>query len=180
MPRQIPVRLTTAQWGEVERAQRATVIEHRLWSRLEMVRHAALSRSIPAAAAGLGVHPQTVRRHVKAFLAGGVAALADAPRSGRPPKLTEAVLAALEARLDADAASGARTWTRPQLAAWLAEQHGVAVNPAYLGEVLKRRDFRWKRTKRSSRHHRTDDDRQDRKGADLALLPFGRVEPRPA
>lgn len=178
MPKQIPVRLTAAQWAEIERARGAKVVQRRLWSRLEMVRCAALSRSIPAAAARLGVHPQTVRRHVKAFLAGGVAALADEPRSGRPPKLTEAVLAALEARLDADAASGARTWTLPQLAAWLGEEHGVAVNSGYLGEVLKRRDFRWKRTKRSSRHHQTDSDRQDRKEADLALLPFCRQGPR--
>lgn len=180
MPKQIRVRLTAAQWAEIERAQRAKVIERRLWGRLEMVRHAALSKSSPAAAAGLGVHPQTVRRHVKAFLAGGVAALADEPRSGRPPQLTEAVLAALEARLDADAASGGRTWTLPQAAAWLAEEHGVAVNPTYLGEVLKRRDFRWKRTKRSSRHRQTDEDRQARKEADLALLPFCTGVPRPA
>jgi transposase len=172
MPKQIPVRLTAAQWTEIERARGAKVVERRLWSRLEMVRHAALSRSIPAAAAGLGVHPQTVRHHVKAFLAGGVAALADDPRSGRPPKLTEEVLTALEARLDADAASGDRTWTLPQAAAWLAEERGVAVNPAYLGEVLKQRDFRWKRTKRSARHRQTDGDRQARKEADLALLPF--------
>jgi transposase len=179
MPKKIPVRLTAAQWAELERAQRAKVIEHRLWSRLQMVRHAALSKSIPAAAAGLGVHPQTVRRHVKAFLAGGVAALADAPRSGRPPQLTEAVLSALETRLDEDATTGTRTWTLPQAAAWLTEEHGVAVNPGYLGEVLKRRDFRWKRTKRSSRHQQTDEDRQDRKEADLALLPFCRGVPGP-
>lgn len=180
MPRKVSVRLTTVQWAEIEQAQHAPVIERRLWLRLEMVRHAALSKSIPAAASGLGLHPQTVRHHVKAFLAGGVAALADAPRSGRPPKLTEAVLTALEARLDVDAASGARTWTLPQAAAWLAEEHGVTVNTGYLGEVLKRRDFRWKRTKRSSRHQRKDEDRQDRKEADLALLPFCREERRRA
>jgi transposase len=174
MPKKIRVRLTAVQWAELGAAQRAPVVERRLWLRLEMVRHAALSTSIPAAAAGLGVHPQTVRRHVKAFLVGGVAALADEPRSGRPPKLTEAVLAALEGRLDADAVSGARTWTLPQLAAWLAEERGVVVNPTYLGEVLKRRDYRRKRTKRSSRHKQTDADRQDRKEADLALLPFCR------
>ena len=178
MPTKIRVQLTAAQWAEIERAQHAKVVERRLWRRLEMVRHAALSPSIPAAAAGLGLHPQTVRHHVKAFLAGGVAALADEPRSGRPPKLTEDVVAALEARLDADAASGARTWTLPQAAAWLAEAHGVRVNAGYLGEVLKRREFRWKRTKRSSRHQQTDEDRQERKEADLALLRFCRGEPR--
>jgi transposase len=180
MPKRLRVRLTAAQWAELKAAQQAKVVERRLWVRLEMVRLAAWGNPVPVVAADLGVHPQTVRAQVKAFLAGGVAALADRPRSGRPPRLTEAVLTALEARLDADAASGARTWTLPQAAAWLAEEHGVAVNAAYLGEVLKRRDFRWKRTKRSSRHRQTDDDRQDRKEADLALLPFGRGEPTPA
>jgi transposase len=180
MPTRLCVRLTTAQWADLKAAQQAKVIERRLWLRLAMVRLAAWGNPIPVVAADLGVHPQTVRHHVKAFLAGGVAALGDEPRSGRPPKLTEEVLAALEARLDADAGSGARAWTLPQLAAWLADEHGVAVNPAYLGEVLKRQDFRWERTKRSSRHRQTDDDRQDRKEADLALLPFGRRAPRRA
>jgi transposase len=180
MPKRLCVRLTTAQWAELREAQQAKVIERRLWVRLEMVCLVAWGDHIPVVAADLGVHPQTVRHHVKAFLAGGVAALADEPRSGRPPKLTEEVLTALEARLDEDAASGARTWTLPQAAAWLAAEHGVAVNPTYLGEVLKRRDFRWKRTKRSSRHQQTDTDRQDRKEADLALLPFCREAPRRA
>jgi transposase len=178
MPKTLRVRLTPAQWAEIEGARQAKVIERRLWRRLEVVRYAALGDTIPEVAVGCGLHPQTVRRHVKAFLTGGVAALADRPRSGRPPKLTEAVVAALEARLDADAETGARTWTLPQAAAWLAEEHGVVVNAGYLGEVLKRRDFRWKRTKRSSRHRQTDEDRQDRKEADLALLLFCTGEPR--
>jgi transposase len=179
MPKRLCVRLTAAQWAELKAAQQAKVVERRLWVRLEMVRLAAWGTPIPVVAAALKVHPQTVRAQVKAFLAGGVAALADAPRSGRPLKLTAAVLTALEARLDAGAASGARTWTLPQAAAWLAEEHEVVVNAGYLGEVLKRRGFRWKRTKRSSRHQQTDEDRQDRKEADLALLPFcGGEQPR--
>ena len=180
MPTRLCVRLTAAQRDDVARAHNAKVIGRRLRPRLEMVDRMARGLSVAHVAEGLGVHEQTVRHHVKAFPAGGVAALADEPRSGRPPKLTGAVLTALEARMDADAASGERTWTLPQAAAWLAQEHGVAVNPAYLGEVLKRRDFRWKRTKRSARHRQTDEDRQDRKEADLALLPFCRGEPRPA
>lgn len=180
MPTKLCVRLTVAQRADLERAQHAKVIERRLWVRLEMVTRMARGLSVAHVAAGLGVHEQTVRAQVKAFLTGGVAALADQPRSGRPPKLTEAVLTALEARLDEDAATGARTWTLPQAAAWLAEEHAVHVHPGYLGEVLTRRKFRWKRTKRSSRHQQTDEDRQDRKEADLALLPFCRGAPRQA
>ena len=59
------------------------------------------------------------------------------------------------------------------IVAWLAETHGVSVNAAYLGEGLTGRDFRWKRTKRSSRHQQTDEDRQDR------LAAPGRTTPRP-
>ena len=47
MPMRSCVRLTTAQWAELEAAQQAKVVERRLWLRLEMVRHAALSASIP-------------------------------------------------------------------------------------------------------------------------------------
>lgn len=180
MPKRMRVWLTATQQAELDRAQHAPVVERRLWVRLEMVRWAARGQRVADIAEGLGAHPQTVRHQIKAFLAGGVAALADAPRSGRPAKLTGVVLTALEERLDADAASGARTWTLPQAAAWLAETHGVAVNPTYLGEVLNRRGFRWKRTKRSTRHQQTDVDRQVRKEADLALLPFCRGERRRA
>src|SRR4051794_2576993 len=93
MPKRLCVRLTAAQWAELTSAQRAKVVERRLWVRLEMVRLAAWGSPIPVVAADLKLHPRTVRARVKAFLVGGVVALADEPRFGCPPKLTEAVLA---------------------------------------------------------------------------------------
>ena len=80
----------------------------------------------------------------------------------------------MEERLDADAASGARTWTLGQLAAWLAEARGVTISPDRLGVLLKRRDFRWKRTKRATAHKPGDGLRQAQAAADLALWRFGR------
>ena len=80
----------------------------------------------------------------------------------------------MEARLDADAASGARTWTLGQLAAWLAEERGVTISADRLGVLLKRRDFRWKRTKRATSHKQGDGLRQAQAAADLALWRFGR------
>jgi transposase len=118
-----------------------------------------------------------VRKVVVRFRAEGFAGLADRPRSGRPPRLTDNDLAAVEARLDADAATGARTWTLPQLAAWLADERGVAVTPGHLGERLTRRGFRWKRTKRSTAHKQADPDRQEEAAADLALVRSGRGWP---
>ena len=174
MPKVIRVELSAEERAEVERRLRARTTEHRAHERLAMIRAVADGATIPQAARALGVHEQTVRKFVTRFLAEGFAGLTDRPRAGRPPRLTEADLAAVEARLDADAATGARTWTLPQLAAWLAEERGVTVSPAHLGERLKRRDFRWKRTKRSLAHNRTDPDRQEEAKADLALLRFCR------
>jgi transposase len=173
---QAPLRLTLtpAERAELDRRLRAGTTPHAVHERLRMVAAVADGATVPAAAAALGHHHQTVRKFVKRFAAEGFAGLTDRPRSGRPPRLTEADLLAVEARLAADAASGARTWTLGQVAAWLAEERGVAVTPAHLGEVLHRRDFRWKRTKRSTAHKQGDGLRQAEAAADLALWRFGR------
>jgi transposase len=105
---------------------------------------------------------------VTRFLAQGFAGLADRPRSGRPPTLTAAHLAAVEAHLDAAAAAG-ETRTSPQVATWLAETHGVRVNHEYLGARLRARKYRWKRTQRRVRH-KADPRLQAQAKADLEAL----------
>lgn len=167
------IALTPAQRAELDRRLRARTTEHRVRDRLEMVRAVADGATVPAAARARGRHPQTVRQAVKRFRDQGFAGLADRPRAGRPPRLREADLLALEERLDADAASGARTWTAAQAVGWLAEERGVRVGPAHLGEALRRRGFRWKRTKRATAHTQGDGLRQAEAKADLALWRFG-------
>jgi transposase len=164
------IRLTPEQRAELRRRARARVIAPRLRDRLEMVRLSDLDWSVPKIAAHLGCHEQTVRKYVKAFRAGGFAALPDRPRPGRPPTLTETHLAAVEALLDA-AASRGETWTAPRLATWLAETHRVRVDPEYLAARLRARKFRWKRTKRSVRH-KANPDLQVQAQADLEVLTF--------
>jgi transposase len=177
MPKIIRLELTPAARAELGRRLRARTTERREYERLQIVRAVGDGATIPQAARALGLHEQTVRKFVARFRAEGFAGLADRPRAGRPPRLTDDDLAAVEARLDADAATGARTWTLPQLAAWLAEARGVTVTPGHLGERLKARDFRWKRTKRSTAHKQADPDRQEAAAADLALLPSCRASP---
>lgn len=177
MPKVIRLDLTPVEREELGRRLRARTIERREYERLRIVQTVGDGATVPQAAHALGLHEQTVRKFVARFAAEGFAGLADRPRAGRPPRLTETDLAAVEARLDEDAQSGARTWTLPQLAAWLADERGVVVTPGHLGERLTRREFRWKRTKRTTAHKQTDPDRQDEATADLALLPFCRVSP---
>jgi transposase len=162
------IRLTPEQRAELRRRARERVVPPRLRDRLEMVRLSDLDWAVPKIAAYLGCHEQTVRKHVKAFLAGGFAALPDRPRPGRPPTLTIAHLEAVEQHLDAAAARG-ETWTAPRLATWLAEAHRVRVAPEYLAARLRQREFRWKRTKRSVRH-KADPDLQAQAKADLEVL----------
>jgi transposase len=177
MPKVIRLELTPAERDEVDRRLRARTTERREYERLEMIRAVADGATVPQAARALGVHEQTVRKFVARFRAEGFAGLADRPRPGRPARLTEADLAAAEARLDEDARTGARTWTLPQLAAWLDEERGVTVAAGHLGERLKRRDFRWKRTRRSTAHKQQDPARQEDAAADLALLRSCRASP---
>jgi transposase len=172
MPKIIRLALSPADRDELARRLRARTTERREYERLRIVQTVGDGATIPDAARALGLHQQTVRKFVARFRAEGFAGLADRPRAGRPPRLREADLLAVEARLDADARTGARTWTLPQLAAWLAEERGVTVTPGHLGERLKQRDFRWKRTKRSTAHKQQDPDRQEDAAADLALLRF--------
>ncbi|HEX2194228.1 MAG TPA: helix-turn-helix domain-containing protein [Candidatus Limnocylindria bacterium] len=164
------IKLTPEQRAELHRRARKRVVPPRLRDRLEMVRLSDLDWSVPKIAAYLGCHEQTVRKSVKAFLAGGFDALPDRPRPGRPPTLTVGHLEAVEQHLDAAAARG-ETWTAPRLAAWLAETHRVRIDPEYLAARLRQRKFRWKRTKRSVRH-KADPDLQARAKADLEVLTF--------
>lgn len=162
----IRVALTPAQHDELRARTREAGIAPRTRDRLEMVRLADAGWTIPRIARHLGTHEQTVRKYVKAFQVSGFAALPDRPRPGRPPTVTAAHLEALGALLDA----GERTWTTPQLAAWLEREHGVRVHPDHLSVLLHRCCFGWKRTVTSVAHKRRDPDGYAAKAGELAAL----------
>ncbi len=160
------IRLTPEQRAELHRRARERAVAPRLRDRLEMVRLSDLDWSVPRSAAYLGVHEQTVRKYVKAFLADGFDALPDRPRPGRPPTVTAAHLDALAALLE----GGGRTWTTPQLVAWLEQAHGVRVHPDHLSRLLHARRFGWQRTVTSVAHKRRDPDGYGAKVAELENL----------
>ena len=167
----IRVALTPAQHEELRARTRKPGLAPRTRDRLEMIRLADAGWPVPRIARHLGAHEQTVRKYVKAFLAGGFAVLPDRPRPGRPPTVTEAHLAALEALLDA----GGRTWTTPQLVAWLDQERGVRIHPDHLSRRLHARRFGWKRTVSSVAHKRRDPDGYDAKVTELDGLKKKRL-----
>ena len=184
------VQLSPAEREELQARTRAPGLAPQTRDRLEMVRLSDAGWSVPRIARHLGCHEQTVRKYIKAFLAGGFERLRDRPRPGRPRRLTEAHLEALDQLLD----ETERTWTTPQLVDWLRREHGVSVHPDYLSVLLKRRRFRWKRTKRSLTHKQGDPTLQAAAetaleelkksgpvGADRAVVPRPeRLRPDPA
>src|SRR5688500_1239070 len=85
--------------------------------------------------AAVGRSPPTVRLWLRRVRDGGAAALADAPRPGRPAKASEAYLQALEATVEtAPPALGLPfdVWTSDRLSAYLAGATGVRIAPGWL------------------------------------------------
>ncbi len=162
----IRVSLTPAEREDLRVRTHERGIAPQTRDRLEMLRLADAGWRIPRIARHLGCHEQTVRKHVKAFLAHGFAALPDRPRAGRPPTVTEDHLLAVEALLDA----GGRTWTTRQLVAWLETEHAVVLHPDHLRRLLRRRRFGWKRTVTSVAHKRRDPAAYDAKVEELTAL----------
>jgi hypothetical protein len=72
------------QREEVERQLRRTDVTRRMRERLELVKVAALGDEVERSARWSGRSVATAQQWVARFAAGGVAALSDAPRSGRP------------------------------------------------------------------------------------------------
>jgi len=147
--------VTAAQRTAVEAALRRRDLTPRLRERLEMVKAAALGQDLEVIARWSGRTPETVRRWLAVFQEGGIGALADAPRQGRPPKADAAYLTALEGAID----TPPRTlglpfdvWTSGRLSAYLAQQTGVRIAPGWLRVLLQRQRFVCGRPKHTLAH----------------------------
>lgn len=162
------VHLTEPQRDELQRCTRAPGVMPRTRDRLEMVRLADAGLSIPRIATVLRTSEGRVRRWIKRFLAGGFAALPDQPHLGQQSQLTPELMAALRAELEKQE----RTWTAPQLAAWLAEHHGLRLSPNHLGTLMRRAKLSYRRTERSLKH-KQDPEAVEQKRAELQELEKG-------
>ena len=145
------------QRAEVERLLRRRDLPPRVRERLEMVKAAALGQDLAAIAAWSGRTVRTVKRRLRRYGAagGGVAAVADAPRAGRPPRADAAYRQALEravATPPRDLGLPFDVWTSARLSAYLAETTGVRIAPSWLRGLLAQQDFVCGRPKHSLDH----------------------------
>ena len=147
--------VTIAQRTAVETALRQRDLPPRVRERLEMVKAAALGQDLEAIARWSGRTPATVRRWLTAYQDGGIVALTDAPRQGRPPKADAAYLAALEtavARPPRTLGLPFDVWTSRRLSAYLTDQTGVRIAPGWLRVLLHQQRFVCGRPKHTLAH----------------------------
>lgn len=140
--------LTDDQQRELRRRTHRPGLAPSTRDRLEMVRLSAAGWSIPRIARHLGLHEQTIRAWIKAFLTGGFEALPNQRRGGGQSTLTPALLAAARTMI----ATSGRTWTARQLAAWFAREYGVRLSTTRIRVHLKRAGLSYHRTSRSLAH----------------------------
>jgi transposase len=149
------IAVTAEQRAAVAARLRDRDLPARVRERLEMVKAAALGQDLTTIERWSGRSTRTVRRWLDRFVAGGVAALADAPRPGRPARADAAYRAALEAAVTTPPpALGLPfdVWTSDRLSAYLAEQTAVRIAPSWLRTLLGRQDFVCGRPKHTLGH----------------------------
>jgi transposase len=116
----------------VEVVVRRRELSPRLRERVEMVKAVALGYGPEASATWSGRSVRTVGEWLGRFVSRGLAALAAAPRAGRPPRATPAYLAALEVAVSTPPRTLGRAfdvWTAERLSAYLTEQTGISAEP---------------------------------------------------
>jgi len=98
---------------------------------------------------------ETVVRFIKRYSQEGMAGLADKPRSGRPPRVTDDYVTQLLAAIEqAPRALGLpfSNWTTANLAEYLAKQTGIIISARQVENYLKEKDYRLRRPVRTVKH----------------------------
>ncbi|GGX29118.1 IS630 family transposase [Streptomyces chryseus] len=114
-----PIALTAAERVRLKKMAYGYKVEHRLRVRAQIVLHAARGRSNACIARETGLHLDTVRAWRGRVAHGGLPALADRKRSGRPARFTPVQIAeakALACQLPAETGVPLSRWSCPELA----------------------------------------------------------------
>jgi len=143
----------------IEAELRRRDLAPRVRERLELVKGIALGQELATIASWSGRSLVRIRYWLTRYTHDGVAARADAPRAGRPPKADAAYAAALELALaTAPREQGLLfdVWTSGRLSAYLAERTGVRIAPGWLRALLARRNYACGRPKHTLKHLQDD------------------------
>jgi transposase len=138
----------TRQEGKAGVALRATVV---LLS--------AQGQSAASIARTLGLTTRTVHECRRRWRQLGVRGLEDAPRSGRPRRVESTYLQLLLRTVESDPRQldfAFTRWTRARLAEYLRQRTGTDVSPDWVGRLLRRHGYVWRRAKPTTRNLREE------------------------
>lgn len=147
--------ISVESWRVIEELLTQQSRSTRERERLEMVKAAYLGEDLEAIARWSGRTRETVRRWLRTYEEGGVDALVDAPRAGRPRRADDAYVAALVHAVETDPRTlglAFDLWTSGRLSAYLGETTGTAIAPGWLRVLLGRQQFACGRPKHSVHH----------------------------
>jgi transposase len=140
--------LTAEEQSTIERLAHSRTAPARVVERAGIVWYASRGEAATAIADRLRLRAETVRQRLHRFNSAGVAALEDAPRSGRPARYTPEQAAEVVAAALTDPQSlklPFASWTLDRLAAYLQEEKGVAMKRSRIDEILLKEGLRWHR-----------------------------------
>ena len=150
----IDFRVTSEQRDELEHALvHDTHTEVRV--RCQALLRLADGKRVIEVAAVSDVTPHTVYAWHKRFQGGGIPALANKPRSGRPRKWTQEYLDKLAEVSGTDPkllGYDFTLWTLERLAAHLAVVTNIELTPRSLNDLMEREGYRYRRPKYGVRH----------------------------
>lgn len=172
-----------AERADVEKLAHSRKAEARLVERAVVVWRGLQGQPTSAIAAELKLDRRTVQQWLRRFDAGGLDALADAPRSGRPATYSpeeraEVVAAALHRPQALNLPFGC--WSLTRLTAYLHEHKHIAIQRSRVGEILLEEGLRWRKQETWFGSERVDPDFAQKKGDPRTALHRAAVKRRGA
>lgn len=172
-----------AERADVEKLAHSRKAEARLVQRAAVVWRCLQGQPTGAIAAECKLDRRTVHQWLRRFDAGGLDALKDAPRSGRPATYSpeeraEVVAAALHRPQELNLPFGG--WSLDRLVTYLHEHKQIAIQRSRVGEILLQEGLRWRKQETWFGTEKVDPDFAKKKGGPRATLHRAAAQERGA
>jgi transposase len=165
MPIFLRVRLTESEHEELLQLQKVSNISERTRRRIEILLLSNQGLSVKQISECVKQKEAGIRRTINRWFDLGQKGLFDEPRQGRPRKWKEEDIEYLENILETEE----RTYNSHQLAKKLKDEKNVDLSSQRIRKILKKKDWRWKRTRTSLKGKQNPQDKLIKK-ADLETL----------
>ena len=139
--------LTDEEQQTIARLAHARIAPARQVERARIIELASRGWRVPAIAAELRLHEQTVRAWLTRFNTAGLAGLEDAPRPGRPATYTPEQIGEVIATALTDPQTLGQPfgcWTLDRLEVYLNEERHLPIKRSRIDEVLLAEGLRWR------------------------------------